>query len=192
VRNHLELARQRKVLSALSFIDGLTGVANRRKFEEVLETEWRRCGRQDQWLGVIMVDVDFFKLFNDSYGHQAGDVCLKRIATALSENLNRGGDFIARYGGEEFVLLLPDTDIDGARATAGRLANAVNKLAMPHAKSSVAIHVTISLGGTSAAPHPDFTAEELVSFADRLLYRAKQTGRNKAIVEPFAPSRPNP
>ena len=190
VRNHLELARQRKVLSALSFIDGLTGVANRRKFEEVLETEWRRCGRQDQSLGVIMVDVDFFKLFNDNYGHQAGDVCLKRIATAQSENLNRGGDFIARYGGEEFVLLLPDTDIDGVRATAGRLADAVNKLAMPHGKSSVARHVTISLGGTAAAPHPDFTAEELVSFADRLLYRAKQTGRNKAIVEPFVQSKP--
>ena len=185
VRNHLELARQRGVLSTLSFIDGLTGVANRRKFEEALETEWRRCGRQEQWLGVIMIDVDLFKLYNDNYGHQAGDIVLKNLAQSMAQSLNRGGDLIARYGGEEFVCLLPDTDMEGVRATTTRLSSAINELNIPHAKSSVAAHVTVSLGGTAAVPHPDFTAAELVSFADRLLYRGKQSGRNQGRVEEF-------
>jgi diguanylate cyclase (GGDEF)-like protein len=185
VRNHLELARQRNLLSTLSFVDGLTGVANRRKFEEALETEWRRCSRQDGVLGLIMCDVDLFKLYNDNYGHQAGDVCLKAVAVTLQENLNRGGDLIARYGGEEFVCLLPDTDLEGVKATASRLATAVNELAIPHARSSVAQRVTISLGGTSATAHPDLMPSELVRRADTLLYRAKQNGRNRAIVEPF-------
>ena len=180
VRNHLELARQRSLLSTLSFIDGLTGVANRRKFEEALESEWRRCARQDAPLGLIMCDVDLFKLYNDTYGHQAGDACLKSVAVTLGQNLNRGGDLIARYGGEEFVCLLPETDLEGVRATAARLAAAVNELAIPHAKSAAAAYVTISLGGTAAVAHPDFSPPELLRRADLLLYRAKQDGRNRA------------
>jgi diguanylate cyclase (GGDEF)-like protein len=186
VRNHLELARQRDLLSTLSFIDGLTGIANRRKFEEALESEWRRCARQDAPLGLIMADVDLFKLYNDTYGHQAGDVCLKTVATTLAQSLNRGGDLIARYGGEEFVCLLPETDLDGVRATAARLASAINQLSMPHLKSSVARCVTVSLGGTSTVPHPDFVPPDLVRGADQLLYRAKQEGRNRALVEAFS------
>jgi diguanylate cyclase (GGDEF)-like protein len=186
VRNHLELARQRSLLSTLSFVDGLTGIANRRKFEEALETEWRRCSRQDAPLGLIMCDVDLFKLFNDTYGHQAGDVCLRTVAVTLADNLNRGGDLIARYGGEEFVCILPETDVEGVKATASRLAAAISELAVPHEKSTVAPHVTISLGGTSAIAHPDHSPTDLLRCADMLLFRAKQEGRNRALVEAFA------
>jgi diguanylate cyclase (GGDEF)-like protein len=186
VRNHLELARQRTLLSMHAFVDGLTGVANRRKFEEALESEWRRCARQDTPLGLIMADVDLFKLYNDNYGHPAGDACLKGVAEALARNLNRGGDLIARYGGEEFVCLLPETDLEGVRATAARLVAAVGELAIPHFKSSVSNSVTVSLGGTSAVPRPDFTAFDLVRSADDLLFRAKKEGRNRALVEAFA------
>jgi diguanylate cyclase (GGDEF)-like protein len=186
VRNHLELARQRDLLSMHAFVDGLTGVANRRKFEEALDAEWRRCARQDTPLGLIMADVDLFKLYNDNYGHQAGDACLKGVAGALAQNLNRGGDLIARYGGEEFVCLLPETDLEGVRATAARLVAAVSELAIPHLKSSVARNVTVSLGGTAAIPHPDLMAPDLVRSADNLLFRAKKEGRNRSLVEAFA------
>ena len=186
VRNHLELARQRALLSMHAFVDGLTGVANRRKFEEALESEWRRCARADAPLGLIMADVDLFKLYNDNYGHPAGDACLKSVADALAQNLNRGGDLIARYGGEEFVCLLPETDLEGVRATAARLVIAVAELAIPHFKSPVAKSVTVSLGGTAAIPHPDFTAPDVVRAADDLLFRAKKEGRNRALVETFA------
>jgi len=186
VRNHLELARQRDLLSMHAFVDGLTGVANRRKFEEALDAEWRRCARQDTPLGLIMADVDLFKLYNDNYGHPAGDACLKSVADALAQNLNRGGDLIARYGGEEFVCLLPETDLEGVKATAARLVTAVNELAIPHFKSSVARNVTVSLGGTAAIPHPDFAAPDLVRSADDLLFRAKKEGRNRSLVEVFS------
>lgn len=186
VRNHLELARQRNLLSLHAFVDGLTGVANRRKFEEALDSEWRRCARQDAPLGLIMADVDLFKLYNDNYGHPAGDACLKSVAETLARNLNRGGDLIARYGGEEFVCLLPETDLEGVRATGARLVNAVSELAIPHFKSSVAKSVTISLGGTAAIPHPDFIGPDLVRGADTLLFRAKKEGRNRALVEVFS------
>jgi diguanylate cyclase (GGDEF)-like protein len=185
VRNHLELARQRGLLSALSFVDGLTGVANRRKFEEALEREWRRCARQYALLGMIMVDVDFFKLFNDTYGHQAGDAALKSVADCLVEHLNRPGDLVARYGGEEFVCLLPDTDLEGVRTTAGRLGKAVIGLAIPNQKSSVAQHLTISLGGTAVQADAERLPADLLSCADALLYRAKQEGRNRDVVKPF-------
>lgn len=185
VKNHLELARQRSLLSMLSFVDGLTGVANRRKFEEALDTEWRRCARQDAPLGVIMCDVDLFKLFNDTYGHQAGDQALRNVAVTLAQNLNRGGDLIARYGGEEFVCLLPETDLEGVRATATRLGKAIHDLDIPHEQSTVIKRVTISLGGTSAVARPEYSAGQLLRWADMLLYRAKVDGRNRAQVEPF-------
>jgi diguanylate cyclase (GGDEF)-like protein len=186
VRNHLELARQRSLLSTLSFVDGLTGVANRRKFEEALEREWRRCARQQAVLGMIMVDVDFFKLFNDTYGHQAGDAALKSVANCLVEHLNRPGDLVARYGGEEFVCLLPDTDLEGVRTTAVKLSKAVIGLAIPHEKSSVAPWLTISLGGTAVQADAERSPSLLVSCADALLYLAKQEGRNCDVVKPFA------
>jgi diguanylate cyclase (GGDEF)-like protein len=186
VRNHLELARQRSLLSMHAFVDGLTGIANRRKFEEALETEWRRCARQNSPLGLIMGDVDLFKLYNDHYGHPAGDACLKGVAGALAQNLNRGGDLIARYGGEEFVCLLPETDLEGVRTAGVRLVNAVSELAIPHFKSSVARSVTVSLGGTAVVPNPDFAAPDLVRAADELLFRAKKAGRNRSLVEEFA------
>jgi len=170
--------------------DALTGVANRRKFEEALETEWRRCARQHAPLGVIMADVDLFKLYNDNYGHPAGDACLKSVADALAQNLNRGGDLIARYGGEEFICLLPETDLEGVRATASRLVAAVSELAIPHFKSSVARCVTISLGGTATVPHLDFTVSGLVRSADDLLFRAKKEGRNRALVEAYIAGQP--
>lgn len=179
VRNHLLLKRQADILRQLSFMDGLTGIANRRRFDETLEREWRRCGRSKLPLSVIMLDVDHFKRFNDHYGHHAGDECLRTVARILAEEVKRPGDFVARYGGEEFVCLLPETDGDGAAQVAERLRNAVLLQAIPHAASPTAPQVTISLGYASTVPPPDRASQGLVSLADAMLYEAKNRGRNQ-------------
>ncbi|KAA0687240.1 diguanylate cyclase [Azospirillum brasilense] len=179
VRNHLLLKRQTDLLRTLSFADGLTGIANRRRFDEVLLREWRRCGRVQLPLSLIMLDVDQFKPYNDHYGHQAGDECLRAVAQFLAEQVMRPGDLIARYGGEEFVCLLPETDEDGAVQVAERLRQTVADRRLPHAVSHVADHVTISLGVATARPMPDDTPDRLTQLADGLLYEAKRAGRNR-------------
>ncbi|UKJ73657.1 diguanylate cyclase [Azospirillum brasilense] len=179
VRNHLLLKRQTDLLRTLSFADGLTGIANRRRFDEVLLREWRRCGRVQLPLSLIMLDVDQFKPYNDHYGHQAGDECLRAVAQLLAEQMMRPGDLIARYGGEEFVCLLPETDEDGAVQVAERLRETVADRRLPHAVSHVADHVTISLGVATARPMLDDTPERLTQLADGLLYEAKRAGRNR-------------
>ncbi|ALJ36203.1 diguanylate cyclase [Azospirillum brasilense] len=179
VRNHLLLKRQTDLLRTLSFNDGLTGIANRRRFDEVLLREWRRCGRAQLPLSLIMLDVDQFKPYNDHYGHQAGDECLRAVAQLLAEQMMRPGDLIARYGGEEFVCLLPETDEDGAVQVAERLRRTVADRRLPHAVSHVADHVTISLGVATARPMLDDTPERLTQLADGLLYEAKRAGRNR-------------
>ncbi|HYD68575.1 diguanylate cyclase domain-containing protein [Azospirillum sp.] len=180
VRNHLLLKQQADILRQLSFMDGLTGIANRRRFDETLEREWRRCGRSKLPLSVIMLDVDHFKRFNDHYGHHAGDECLRTIARILAEEVKRPGDFVARYGGEEFICLLPETDGEGAARVAERLRTAVLLQAVPHAASPTAPQVTISLGYACTVPPPDRAAQSLVSLADAMLYEAKNHGRNQA------------
>ncbi|MBP2313668.1 diguanylate cyclase [Azospirillum soli] len=179
VRNHLLLKRQADLLRQLSFLDGLTGIANRRRFDEALLREWRRCARSHTPLSLVMLDVDHFKAYNDHYGHQAGDECLRAIAGVLDEQTKRPGDLVARYGGEEFVCLLPETDGEGALLVAERLREAIARQRLPHAVSPVAGHVTISLGAATARPLTETPSDSLYQAADLLLYEAKRAGRNR-------------
>jgi diguanylate cyclase (GGDEF)-like protein len=168
-----------QMLQRLSSLDGLTGVANRRHFDLVLKQEWRRAIRDATPLSLILIDVDFFKAYNDTYGHQMGDECLKRVADSLKGVLKRPTDLIARYGGEEFVVLLPKTDIEGASALAEEMRTAVEALRITHARSQVTDRVTISLGVATIVPNRDSSSTELITEADQALYGAKQGGRNR-------------
>jgi diguanylate cyclase (GGDEF)-like protein len=175
-RTHaLEEANDR--LAALSYTDGLTGIANRRRFDRALTQEWNRAQRTGTQLALVMLDVDLFKHFNDHYGHLAGDGCLQALAGILVQAARRAGDLVARYGGEEFVVLLPDTSEQDAMETARRIQQAIWSLAMPHVETSLGI-VTVSLGVTSLLPSKQQIPESLVRQADSALYCAKQSGRN--------------
>jgi len=171
-----ELEESNKKLQELSSLDGLTGIANRRQFDESLDKEWRRAERNNTSLSLILIDIDFFKPFNDNYGHQAGDECLIKVAAVLRDAIVRPADLIARYGGEEFTAILPDTDINGATVVAEHLRAAVESLNIPHAHSTVTDHVTISLGISEKTELPDL--ETLIHKADECLYTAKESGRN--------------
>ncbi len=179
-----QLTESNAILQRLSTMDGLTGLANRRHFDETLEAEWRIGLRDKTILAVIMIDIDFFKKYNDGYGHQGGDDCLKGVAKILGETVHRAGDFVARYGGEEFVVILRSTDAKGAAVLAEQMRANVEAQHIPHAYSAVADHVSISLG--VAAMHPDHSASpaDLLARADEALYKAKEQGRNRyAIAE---------
>lgn len=164
-------------LQRLSMTDGLTGLANRRFLNETLVREWRRCLRLKKSMSVVMIDVDFFKKYNDGYGHQMGDDCLKRVAGEVARAAPRPGDLAARYGGEEFMLVLGETEEDGARWVAQRIAQHVMGLRLTHEDSPHGI-VTVSCGVSSVYPGDDKTVEQLVKAADAALYVAKQEGRN--------------
>ena len=166
-------------LQRLAGQDGLTGIANRRRFDEHLEQEWRRCKRAQWPLTVLVMDVDHFKRYNDTYGHLQGDECLRRIVSAVQSTLLRSGDLVARYGGEEFAVVLPKTSMDGARKVAQRIRREVHALQIPHAASPVAGHVTVSLGTATCRPSSLWTAERLLQDADAALYLAKAEGRNR-------------
>ena len=172
----LEEANQR--LELLSATDGLTGVANRRKFNEALDAEWLRARRTQQPIGLILIDIDHFKLYNDHYGHQGGDACLQMVAKTMGLGLRAGSDLIARYGGEEFVLLLPNTDLAGTQVVAERVRKSVEAKAEPHLKSGLGI-VTISVGLTSFVPAHDAKPSQYIEEADQALYLAKRAGRNR-------------
>jgi diguanylate cyclase (GGDEF)-like protein len=182
VRNHLELKHHRDLLAAMSNCDGLTGIANRRRFDDCLRQEWLRATRGQTSLGLIMIDIDQFKLFNDRYGHVTGDDCLRRVAAVLSEVPRRPGDVLARYGGEEFACILPETDAPGALRIAEQMRQEVLALAIPHAASTVAGSVTLSLGAAAGVPVLDQDPFELLRAADDALYLAKQSGRNRAAL----------
>lgn len=167
-------------LKRLTSLDGLTGIANRRHFDEVLEREWRRAMRQGDELSILMCDIDFFKLYNDTYGHQAGDECLCKVAGALTSTMDRGGDLLARYGGEEFVAVLPGTSLSGASHVAAQMRKAVNELKLEHASSPYG-HVSVSFGVASAVAMPETDPQNIVGAADRALYRAKNAGRNRVF-----------
>lgn len=175
----MALERANQALDKLAHIDGLTQVANRRRFDRVLEDEWLRMYREKKHLGLIFADVDFFKQFNDLYGHQIGDDCLVSIATALNSVIHRPGDLVARYGGEEFVIVLPDTDLEGCLKIAEIMNKKVESLQIEHANSSVSSYVTISLGAAVLAPDKTDNRADLVGLADKALYRAKKEGRNR-------------
>jgi len=182
VRNHLELKRHRDYLGKLSATDGLTGIANRRWFDEQLEREWRRARREHAPLSLLLMDIDFFKAYNDHYGHLAGDDCLLQIALMPNQCTKRPADLVARYGGEEFVCLLPDTDAEGALWVANLLQGEVSRLSIPHAYSSVADHVTLSIGVATMVPVVGQLPFDLIRRADELLYAAKQNGRNQVRI----------
>ncbi|MEK7773579.1 MAG: diguanylate cyclase, partial [Deltaproteobacteria bacterium] len=177
-----KLEERNAILQRLSVLDGLTGIANRRHFDEILKQEWKRGHRDASSLAIIMIDIDFFKKFNDNYGHQGGDDCLKRAASALSDTLHRPGDFIARYGGEEFVVLLPNTDAGGGAIIAEQMRSNIEAQNIDHALSSVSTHVTISLGVASVLPDDAATPEDLIAKADGALYKAKAAGRNRCMI----------
>jgi len=178
--NTLKEANER--LELLSVSDGLTGVANRRCFDQTIQREWTRLQRTKDYLSLIMCDVDFFKLFNDTYGHQDGDDCLKSVAKALQETARRGGDCVARYGGEEFAVILPATEEESAVHVAEKIRQAVEKMAIAHSKSSVAPCITLSLGVVTVVPDNQETPESLIKCADKTLYLAKSSGRNRVVV----------
>lgn len=165
-------------LENLSIIDGLTGVPNRRRFDDFLKTEWNRALRERTPLSVIIIDIDYFKLFNDGYGHIEGDRCLIKVAKSLMESLPRSVDMLARYGGEEFGCILPDTDLDGMIKLGEHLRAKVLSLAIPHEFSKVVPNVTISLGGATMTPSHGQEPYYLIGIADRRLYQAKKRGRN--------------
>lgn len=164
-------------LKRISSLDGLTGVANRRYFDETLAAEWSRARRHSNGLAFLMCDVDFFKSYNDTYGHPSGDDCLRQVATAIRQNTDRPADLVARYGGEEFAVVLPETTIGGALIVAEKIRHAVRALNIPHA-SVPAGQITISIGIACAAPGFDNPPDDLIRAADQALYRAKAEGRD--------------
>jgi len=174
-----EQKAQSELLHKLAYMDGLTGVPNRRHFDQTLQSEWRRCRRSRQPLALVMIDIDHFKLFNDCYGHQKGDECLQAVAAVLRAGFNRSHDLVARYGGEEFVCLMPECDLASARTKALALCRAVQALGIAHQGSQAASVVTVSLGVACQVPDGTVTPQVLLARADANLYRAKAGGRNR-------------
>jgi diguanylate cyclase (GGDEF)-like protein len=172
------LSAANKRLQELSQTDALTGVANRRLLEERLHQEWLRLRRAKKFLALMMIDVDYFKLYNDHYGHQQGDLALVRIAQCIADTVQRPADLVARYGGEEFIVLLPDTD-DKALELADDILQAVRQLNIPHQKSRIADQVTISIGFGFARANQLESPQQLIIAADKAMYHAKATGRNR-------------
>jgi len=171
-----------RTLEKLIHVDSLTEVGNRRYFNQLLEAEWQRAIRRSDPVSLIMIDIDEFKTFNDTYGHQKGDQCLRRVAGALNEVIKRAGDFVVRYGGEEFAVVLPNTDLDGALMVAEQLKAKIDQLQIPHEQSSVADHLTVSMGVASGVPEAHADKESLVAAAESALYVAKSEGRNRIKV----------
>jgi len=180
-----QLETVNRALQYLANYDSLTEVRNRHSFNEYLDTEWRRLAREEAPLSLIMCDIDYFKLFNDTYGHQAGDECLRQVATVIQHSVKRAADLVARYGGEEFVVVLPNTDIEGATSVAEMIAQQVRGLHIAHDKSAVSEYVTLSLGVACCIPGAKSQPGELIAMADESLYRAKEAGRDRVSVATF-------
>lgn len=182
VRTHLTLKAQSDQLRELVFVDGLTGVANRRRFDEMLDIQWRNGARLGTELSLFLIDVDHFKQYNDHFGHQAGDECLRQVAQVLGRELRRSGDLVARYGGEEFACLSASLIGEAAMQAAENLRARVEEIGLPHPRSEAASVVTISIGLASGQPKELGRAEEFLSLVDARLYRAKTEGRNRVVA----------
>ncbi|GAB4297922.1 MAG: hypothetical protein Fur0025_36170 [Oscillatoriaceae cyanobacterium] len=183
-----QLAAANQRLRALTILDGLTGIANRRRFDEVLQTEWQRLGREKIPIALILCDIDYFKLYNDTYGHLAGDACLQQVARAIASCARRPADLVVRYGGEEFAAILPDTDAPGADIVAERMRQQVAALKLLHEKSLVSPYVTLSMGIATTIPPAHLPcAATLIDAADTALYQAKETGRDRVCICPYNP-----
>jgi diguanylate cyclase (GGDEF)-like protein len=181
VRNHMRLKQKADLLERLAHIDSLTGIANRRRFDQALDVEHRRCQRTEQPISLLLIDIDYFKHYNDHFGHGMGDRCLANVAEALTNNAGRAADLVARYGGEEFAVILPQTDAEGAMLTAERLREGVLELAIAHAPSAGQPFVTISIGIATTIPTIATPATALIEDADKKLYEAKAAGRNRCM-----------
>jgi diguanylate cyclase (GGDEF)-like protein len=176
----MTLIHKTEMLEKLAALDGLTNIANRRRFDEVFEKEWRRARRSGYPLTLIISDIDYFKKINDNYGHAVGDSCLKRVAMRLASLLKRGSDFIARYGGEEFVMLLPEADAELAFTMSEKIRAQIEALEIDHAFSPVSDRLTLSLGAATVVPTHEDSAPELIRAADKMLFEAKEAGRNQS------------
>jgi diguanylate cyclase (GGDEF)-like protein len=178
---HLQVVRQRRMLEHLAHVDGLTELANRRRFDEVYEAEWQRARRNRHPLSLALLDIDHFKQYNDYYGHPAGDRALRSVARVTAAAMRRPADMAARYGGEELVLLLPDTDAEQAQLVLAAIFQSIQQLDIEHAGSKVAGVLTVSVGGATLAADSMETIPELFEAADNHLYHAKQAGRNRVV-----------
>ena len=176
-----QLESANRELEQLSLVDELTKIANRRKFDQYIAAEWTRLAREHNPLSLILCDIDYFKLYNDTYGHQAGDRCLQKVAQAIRKVIKRPADLVARYGGEEFVLVLPNTPIEGAKYLAQQVHLQIEALKIPHIKSSVDLYITLSLGISCCVPNSHSGFQILIAEADTALYQAKAMGRNRAV-----------
>lgn len=183
VRNHLQSVHHRRLLEKMAMIDALTELPNRRRYDESLEAEWRRCARTGMPLSLAIIDVDYFKAYNDRLGHAAGDQVLRRIAGTLSTFVRRPGDLVARYGGEEFALILPDADANSAMRLAEEIRAAIEALGMPHPAANGQA-LTVSIGGTSLIPAGGQVDLQLFETADSALYEAKGKGKNRICWRP--------
>lgn len=180
-QQNIILNKQNKKLQAMTRIDGLTKIKNRRAFDEALNKEWSRARRYKQSLGLLMIDIDFFKKYNDTYGHLKGDTCLKLVAAAINKNTKRSADIAARYGGEEFAVILTDISENSLAQFAEKLRIEIQNLCIEHTKNKCG-YVTISIGGACLTPSHKNSASELIKQADQSLYMAKDTGRNKVVI----------
>jgi diguanylate cyclase (GGDEF)-like protein len=169
-------------LDRLASLDGLTKIANRRQFDLHLQQEWKRLRREQVPIAIILCDIDYFKPYNDAYGHVAGDKCLKQIAQGIRRAVKRPADLVARYGGEEFAVILTNTDIDGAVKVAEEIRKEIGILKIPHEQSKVGRHVSLSMGVSSTVPDRSIKPEEFINDADQLLYQAKEAGRDRIIA----------
>lgn len=184
VQKSLALERSNQQLEQLSATDGLTGLANRRQFDQHLYAEWQRSLRTSLPISLLMIDIDHFKRYNDRHGHLAGDTCLRKVAAILYDCAQRAGELVARYGGEEFAMLLPGADAEAALAVARRCMEELDRARIPHGDSPVASHVTMSIGVATVIAHGDLVPESLVRCADDALYRVKSSGRASFFVAP--------
>ena len=184
IKNYLDLKIKNDMLEKLSMYDGLTNIRNRRFFDETFEKTFSEIKRDKKSLAVLMIDIDFFKPYNDNYGHGQGDETLRKVAKALEKTIKRASDFVARYGGEEFVILLKDINKDGVEAVANNLLNAIRELKITHEFSKIEKYVTVSIGASFYNSNSDITKLELLLKADETLYEVKNGGRNNfAILE---------
>lgn len=181
VRNHVLQKHLQDRLHQMSMVDVLTNLYNRRQFDLRVEEEWSRCMRHQSELALLMIDVDYFKCFNDTYGHPEGDECLAKIAHTIQDCFRRASDFVARYGGEEFVVLLPDTSLKNGVRLANELLQRVVQLDITHQTSDAADHITVSIGVASVVPESSASLHALIDEADRNLYQAKNGGRNCVV-----------
>lgn len=182
VKNHIKLKLKSDMLEELSMCDSLTHIPNRRNFDENFDKKYKECARDKSSLSLMMIDIDFFKLYNDNYGHGMGDEALIKVASALENILKRPSDMVARYGGEEFVIILKDVDKSGAQKVASSLIEAVENLKIPHKYSQVKDHITISIGISLKESNDDKSKDDMLKEADDALYRAKENGKNRFVI----------